>query len=149
MSSLSCGTWALFFALHKMQCKVFSCGTRCCPVACGILVPQPRIEPVSPALEGRFLTTGLPGKSLLLMAYGYSQVSASFFFKESGSKYFQLHGPYDLYPKYSVSATAAAKVAIDNMQMMRLHSNKTLLTQTGSMPPPGLSHGCTHLINIY
>ena len=85
----------------------------------------------------------------IINAYGYSQVSASFFFKESGSNYFQLHGPYDLYPKYSVSATAAAKVAIDNMQMMRLHSNKTLLTQTGSMPPPGLSHGCTHLINIF
>ena len=83
-----------------------------CPVACGILVPQPRTSPVSPALEGRFLTTRLPGKSLLLMVYGYSQVSANFFFKESGSKYFQLHGPYDLYPKCSVAAT---KVAIDNI----------------------------------
>ena len=35
------------------------------PTACGILVPQPGIEPTSPALEGRFLTTGPPGKSLL------------------------------------------------------------------------------------
>ena len=34
-----------------------------CPVACGILVPQTGIEPVSPALEGRFLTTGPPGTS--------------------------------------------------------------------------------------
>ena len=34
-----------------------------CPVACGILVPWPGIEPTSPALEGRFLTTGPPGKS--------------------------------------------------------------------------------------
>ena len=34
-----------------------------CPVACGILVPQPGIEPASPALEDRFLTTGPPGKS--------------------------------------------------------------------------------------
>ena len=39
-------------------------------VACGILVPQPGIEPMSPAvepaspaLESRFLTTGPPGKS--------------------------------------------------------------------------------------
>ena len=31
--------------------------------ACGILNPQPRIEPVSPALEGDVLTTKLPGKS--------------------------------------------------------------------------------------
>ena len=30
---------------------------------CGILVPWPVIEPVSPALQGRFLATGLPGKS--------------------------------------------------------------------------------------
>ena len=34
-----------------------------CFEACGILVPQPGIEPVSPALPGRFLTTGPPGKS--------------------------------------------------------------------------------------
>ena len=37
-----------------------------CPTACGILVPRPRIEPASPALEGRFFTTGPPGKSLIL-----------------------------------------------------------------------------------
>ena len=33
------------------------------PTACGISIPQPGIEPVSPALEGGFLTTGQPGKS--------------------------------------------------------------------------------------
>ena len=35
-----------------------------CPLACGILVPQPGIEPPCAALEGRFLITGSPGKSL-------------------------------------------------------------------------------------
>ena len=35
-----------------------------CPTARGILVSRPGIEPVSPALAGRFLTTGPPGKSL-------------------------------------------------------------------------------------
>ena len=35
--------------------------------ACGILVPEPGIEPTSPALEVRFLTTGLSGKSLLFL----------------------------------------------------------------------------------
>ena len=35
----------------------------CCSKACGILVPRPGIQLVSPALEGRFLTTGPPGKS--------------------------------------------------------------------------------------
>ena len=34
-----------------------------CPMAYGILVPQPGREPGPPALEGRFLTTGPPGKS--------------------------------------------------------------------------------------
>ena len=33
------------------------------PEACGILVPCPGIEPVSPAFQGGFLTTGPPGKS--------------------------------------------------------------------------------------
>ena len=41
---------------------VATCGLSC-PAACGILVPQPGIEAESPALEGSFLTTGLPGKS--------------------------------------------------------------------------------------
>ena len=31
--------------------------------ACGILAPQPGLEPAPPALESRFLTTGLSGKS--------------------------------------------------------------------------------------
>ena len=30
---------------------------------CGILAPQPGIEPATPALEGKVVTTGLPGKS--------------------------------------------------------------------------------------
>ena len=31
--------------------------------ACGILAPQPGIEPTPPALEGEVLTTGPSGKS--------------------------------------------------------------------------------------
>ena len=38
-----------------------------CSEAGGIFVPQPGIKPMSPALQGRFLTTGPPGKSLLLL----------------------------------------------------------------------------------
>ena len=34
-----------------------------CSVTCGILVPWPGIKPKSLALQGRFLTTGPPGKS--------------------------------------------------------------------------------------
>ena len=43
-----------------------NCGTHrhSCLIACGILVPRPEIELMSPALEGRFfLTSGPPGKS--------------------------------------------------------------------------------------
>ena len=35
-----------------------------CPESCGILVPWPGINPLSPAFEHGFLTTGPPGKSL-------------------------------------------------------------------------------------
>ena len=35
-----------------------------CPAARRILVPQAGIEHVSSALQGRFLTTGPPGKTL-------------------------------------------------------------------------------------
>ena len=36
------------------------------PSACGILVPGPGIKPVFPALQGRFFTTGPPGKPFCL-----------------------------------------------------------------------------------
>ena len=36
---------------------------------CGILVPWPGIEPMSPALEGRFLTTGAPEKSCIFIEH--------------------------------------------------------------------------------
>ena len=42
-------------------------------MACRILVPRPGIEPMPPALQGGFLTTGSPGKfcvfSLLMLLY--------------------------------------------------------------------------------
>ena len=37
-----------------------------CSMAYGILVPQPGIEPTSPALQSEFLTTRPPGKSLFI-----------------------------------------------------------------------------------
>ena len=50
----SCSTLASLVAVHWPSC----------PMACGILVPQPGIEPASLALEGRFLTTETLEKSL-------------------------------------------------------------------------------------
>ena len=87
--SFSFLSFFLFIWLHQVlvaACKIFiasrgllcsSCGARAlectgsvavarrlsCLTARGILVPRPGIEPVSPALEGGFLTTGPPGKS--------------------------------------------------------------------------------------
>ena len=43
--------------------ELSSCGEFSCPTACGILVPQPGIEPVSSVLAGELFTTGPPGKS--------------------------------------------------------------------------------------
>ena len=64
-----------FFWLHQVLVVapgIFHCSTRAlcfvevcrlsCPAACGISVPQPGIEPASPALAGRFSTTAPPGK---------------------------------------------------------------------------------------
>ena len=45
-----------------------------CSVAFGILIPWPGIEPVSPALQGGFLTIGLAGNSLGLLSC-YTELS--------------------------------------------------------------------------
>ena len=68
-----CGTRALHCGAQAPEhtgSVVVACGLSC-PMVCGILVPRrgilvsrPGIEPSSPALGGRFLTTGPPGKSL-------------------------------------------------------------------------------------
>ena len=55
------------------SCRIFCCGIGIhslvvahglsCSVACGILDPQPEVEPVSSVLQGGFLTSGPSGKS--------------------------------------------------------------------------------------
>ena len=45
--------------------SVFVACSLSCPAACGILVPRPGLGPASPALEGGYLATGPPGKSLM------------------------------------------------------------------------------------
>ena len=50
--------------LPRVQASVVVGPSLSCHEACGILVPRPGIEPVPPALAGRFSTTGAPGKSL-------------------------------------------------------------------------------------
>ena len=54
MGFISCGVWAQQLGRIGLSC----------PVVYRMLVPGPGIKPVFPALAGRFLPTGLPGKSL-------------------------------------------------------------------------------------
>ena len=50
--------------------QLWHVGLLSCSAACGILVSQPGIEPVSPVLQGGFLTTGPAEKSLLIFTIG-------------------------------------------------------------------------------
>ena len=52
----SCCTWS--FKKYLFMLFIFGCVS--CPQACGTSAPQPGIKPVPCALEGGFLTTGLP-----------------------------------------------------------------------------------------
>ena len=71
----SCGAWApegtdsVVAALSLSRCGVAGSALVAhrlnCPAACGILVPRPGIELVSPVLQDRSSTTGPPRKSLL------------------------------------------------------------------------------------
>ena len=54
LAGFSCGAWGLLKAVRGLGYSV----------ACGILVPQPWSEHAFPVLQGIFLTTGPPGKSL-------------------------------------------------------------------------------------
>ena len=58
----SCGMW-VFLSVVEAPGSVVAARGISCPLACGILVPRPGIKPVSPSLEGRFFTTGPPGRS--------------------------------------------------------------------------------------
>ena len=48
----------------SMGASVAVAGRLSCSKACGVLVPWAGTEPTFPALQGRFSTTGPPGKSL-------------------------------------------------------------------------------------
>ena len=56
------GVWASVFVAPRLQStdSVVVAHGLSCSAACGILVRGPGIEPMSPALQGGFLTTGPP-----------------------------------------------------------------------------------------
>ena len=64
---LSCDTHDL--SLQPLDLSLVVSRGLSCSKACGILVPRPGINPSSPALEGRFLTTGPPGRSPNILRY--------------------------------------------------------------------------------
>ena len=80
----SCGKWGpLFIAVcgpltiaaslvaeHRLQThRLSNCGSRAQPLRGTWDLPRPGLEPVSPALAGRFSTTAPPGKPLLVISY--------------------------------------------------------------------------------
>ena len=69
VSSLNWGRWDLPCSMHDLSLQLAGSvvATRglSCSVAYEILVLRPGIKSTSPPLEGRFLTTGPPEKSLL------------------------------------------------------------------------------------
>ena len=58
---------ASLVAEHRLQTRRLSnCGSRAQPLHGMWDLPRPGLEPVSPALAGRFLTTAPPGKPCLI-----------------------------------------------------------------------------------
>lgn len=82
-----CGTAFWLQGLCTAVCSSFCCTcTFSCSAACGTLAAWPRIETLSPALEGKFLTTGPPGKShtvdflSVMMSLWYTRKFLNFYF---------------------------------------------------------------------
>lgn len=58
-----------FLTLFIVTCRLTGCSRFSCSAACEMLVPQPGTEPMSPALQDGFFTTGQPGKPLLFFSF--------------------------------------------------------------------------------
>ena len=85
--ALGCSVWASLY-LWLRDPVVAERGLSC-PVACGILVPQPGIQPGSPDLEGGFQTAGPPVKSpeFILAYHGVAKLRQISF-----KQFFFFHG---------------------------------------------------------
>ena len=86
----SCGDWGpLFIAVrgpltiaatpaaeHRLQTRrLSSCGSRAQLLRGMWCLPRPGLEPASPALAGRFLTTAPPGKPLSIWFWSHKDVT--------------------------------------------------------------------------
>ena len=89
-----CGAWDLGMQASVVAaCRLSSCGARAWLLHSMWDLPGPGIEPVSPALAGRFLTTAPPGKSpnLFLIASEYFQLSVAPRFPGRSCQYIVKH----------------------------------------------------------
>ena len=68
---------------HRLQTRrLSSCGSRAQPLRGMRDPPRPGLEPVSPALAGRFSTTAPPGKpGVGFFCYKYIQIHRTFYYK--------------------------------------------------------------------
>ena len=66
VGSFVCNSWALELVSWIIEARGLSCS-----MACDILVPWPRIKSTSPALRGRFLTTGPPGNARFFCPWNF------------------------------------------------------------------------------
>ena len=67
------GWWGLRCSMRASLVPVHGLG---CPAACWILVPEPGIEPTSPALDDGFLTTGTPQSVFITLQWNPISVSS-------------------------------------------------------------------------
>ena len=67
-----CGPFFLKSLLNLLQYCFYFMFWPFGPKSCGTLAPWPGIEPAPPALEGKVLTTGPPGKSLNVCSYDWA-----------------------------------------------------------------------------
>ena len=81
------------------------------PTVCGVFVPRPGIEPVSPALKGGFLTTGTPGKS----QGRHFSISAVFP---------TVLIPYKTLEKYLWNARTKEHGVVQRLSYFRVHENR-------------------------
>ena len=78
---------ASLVAEHRLQtCRLSSCGSQA-QLLCGVWdLPRPGLEPVSPALAGRFSTTAPPGKHLFYFFKNMFEMILNFFKKSLTKK---------------------------------------------------------------
>lgn len=132
----SCGWWASHCggfsccraqALGRMDTVAVACRL-ISPVACGTLVPQPRIEPVSPASGGGFLTTVAPGKTP--HTYIFKKFFSFMIYLRISSFLCYTVGPWYLSTLYIISICQSQTPSLSLLHPLPLGKHKSVLLLT-------------------